>query len=787
MAPNYDYSNPSPNTGASPYGSGDPYYNESTGFITPPKPPQRKNNWLKIGVPVLIVVVVAAVVGGVLGSRSHDNKSAAASGTQASATGAAAASQAVSIKQALGVLPTATDSLYLLPVYPSTTNTAAFTTPTFVANDNVALSWPTDTFKPANPQPTNVRPDRPRLIAPAYKWQALPELIPNDPYLKFWNDTNFNNATQFKAQPPVPYVMDGSNGILDPARDIKRRIKAFGYAWRMSNNTMWVDRTYQELQNAVSAGWGPDNDTKWNPSHFLDTAELTAAYAIAYDWFYDVWQPDQKQFIMQSMLTYGMNPGLTALVNNTDWWGWWADDITGNWNCVCNSGLTMGALALLGDDTSGVSEQLLNWTIPNAKANCAFGVSSDGSWVETPGYWYFGTTAHAEMSASLESATGSSYDLLTVNPNFDLTGLFHMYVTGPGSLFCWGDQGPNRFSTTANAMLYYGDKFNHPEYVLWQRDQFDASSDPWSMFYYNPAVTGAFWDGMPLDHLFDNSTTAWAAMRSSWTDEDALYVAVKAGTLTGHQTHNDLDAGDFVIDALGTRWAGETGESNYLAEGYFSSDAQDSERWLYYNQRTEGQNAIIVNGQNQLVTAAPTVEFQSSNTTQGSSTVFDAPSDSTAFFIADLTSAYGNVTSYQRGIRMINGRKQVLVQDDIDSQGTVMWRMHTNATVTVSSDGTSASLQIGQESLTMQILSPTSGAQFTTGPAKRLSTDPPLPAGQTDLDDGPIVVVMINLPAGQYSLQVLFNPQWSGMSSSDFVTPPSVPLSSWTLTSHNSS
>ena len=48
-----------------------------------------------------------------------------------------------------------------------------------------------------------------------------------------------------------------------------------------------------------------------------------------------------------------------------------------------------------------------------------------------------------------------------------------------------------------------------------------------------------------------------------------------------------------------------------------------------------------------------------------------------------------------------------------------------------------------------------------------------------------VTVVTIVLPAGQYSIQVLFNPQWPGMAASDFVTPPSVPLTQWTLTSHN--
>ena len=551
----------------------------------------------------------------------------------------------------------------------------------------------------------------------------------------------------------------------------------------------------------MTGGWGPANSTKWNPTHFLDTAELTAAYAIAYDWLYDYWTADQKSSIMSTMIEYGLSNGLIAYSSNDPLaFGWWTNNTEGNWNCVCNNGLTMGALAILGDDTTGTAEQLLSMTIPSALQNCAMAPSSDGTWSETANYWYFGTTGHAEMASSLLTATGSTFDLTTVNPDFQLTGLYHMYVSGPGSLFNYGDCGPNKYSTTANAMMFYGQQYNMPEYQLFQRDQFDAA-DPWSMFWYNPTVTGAFWDGLALDHFFDNSTDQWASMRSSWTDENALYVAVKAGTLQGHQTHNDLDCGDFVVDALGVRWFGELGSGNYNAEGYFSTDAQDSDRWLYYRKMTEGQNTILVNQQNQNVLAAPTVTHGTSGTVQGSSTVMDVPSDSSAYFIADLTSAYFNVyvlrmrlyaefaltiipsTSFSRGVHLINGRKQVLIQDEINAQQSVMWRAHTNATVTVSTDGLTATLTIGSATTTVQLLNPPSGAQFTTMEAVRFSTDPPTPAGNPDQPNDGVTVLVISLPAGSYTLEVLINPQWAGMSSSSYTTPSSVPLSQWSVTS----
>ena len=132
---------------------------------------------------------------------------------------------------------------------------------------------------------------------------------------------------------------------------------------------------------------------------------------------------------------------------------------------------------------------------------------------------------------------------------------------------------------------------------------------------------------------------------------------------------------------------------------------------------------------------------------------------------------------------MLNGRKQVLIQDEISTTAYIQWRMHTNATVTV--DGTTATLTIGDKKLTMSILNAPDGVSMTTMAATRLNGDPALPTGQVDQPNPGVTVVAISRPAGSYSLQVLFNPQWDGMSSSDYVTPPSVAIDSWTLRSHD--
>ena len=130
---------------------------------------------------------------------------------------------------------------------------------------------------------------------------------------------------------------------------------------------------------------------------------------------------------------------------------------------------------------------------------------------------------------------------------------------------------------------------------------------------------------------------------------------------------------------------------------------------------------------------------------------------------------------------MINNRKQVLLQDEINAQDAIEWRMHTNASVSINGD--TITLTLDGQTLIMQVLNPPSGLNISTSPAQRFDTDPPPP--QPDQPNPGVTVVTMDLPAGTYTLQVLFNPQWSGMSSSDFKTPPSVALADWTLTSHD--
>lgn len=745
--------------------------------LNPSSSKQRTKPWVKFGLPiVLLAIILAVVLGAVLGSRRSTGPSDDPTLASKSSVGAGLSAG----KDTNHVLFSGYNP-YGVPQYPSSAAQLFNTPPSFSSSNS--LAWGADA-NPPDPSGSAVRQDHPKLFAPTYKWERLPALIKVDPYLASWNATIFANATLFYNMEPTNYSIDGGysgSGVLDVAREVQLRLKHWAYAYRLSKDTKWIDRAWRELQTAAGNTTQPFGRTgnNWNTDHWLDVAEFTVAFAIAYDWLYDAWTPEQRNAIMWSIITLGLQKGLESHANNA-----WFLTTNGNWNCVTNGGMVVGSLAIMSEDPTGTAQKMLPLALQSASTNCVDAVSSDGTWSETSDYWYFGSQGHAQMASALQTATGSPHQLLTANPSFNLTGLYHMYVYGNTFKANTGDCGPNKYTATANPLLYYGDQYQIPRYILYQRDRADAA-DPLSMFWYNPQASGGWFIGLPLDHNFPDPSDAWVSMRSSWTNTDGLFVSVKSGNLTGHQTHGNLDAGDFSLDAMGERWIGQLCQNNYLGTGYFSSEGANSQRWLYYRCNTQGQNTILINGLNQNPASSnPVIKYESTGEMQSNINYNINSGQSTAYWITDLTQAY-NGTAVRRGIRLINGRTQMLLQDEIvGATGPSQWRAHTNATINISGDGTSANLQLNGKKMVAKIVSP-SGTKFQSLEPIRLPTSPPLPRDSPDLPNPGVSVLAIDLPTGTTTASVLFTPQWSTNGFNPNLNPKNVPLDQWTLTSHN--
>ena len=70
----------------------------------------------------------------------------------------------------------------------------------------------------------------------------------------------------------------------------------------------------------------------------------------------------------------------------------------------------------------------------------------------------------------------------------------------------------------------------------------------------------------------DNEKMQVVTMRDSYINNEGLFVGIKNSSAINN--HNDLDAGSFVFDALGTRWIEDLGKDSYGLDGYFYSKYQ---------------------------------------------------------------------------------------------------------------------------------------------------------------------------------------------------------------------
>lgn len=248
--------------------------------------------------------------------------------------------------------------------------------------------------------------------------------------------------------------------------------------------------------------------------------------------------------------------------------------------------------------------------------------------------------------------------------------------------------------------------------------------------------------------------------------------------------------------------------ANYLSTDYFTSEAQDALRWEYYRKGTQGQNTLVIGNQNQRVTAQPQNKFETTNATQTVDIAYKPGTNDVAYFVTDMSSAYDAANgAVQRGIRMLNGRRQVLIQDEIASSVTdsIVWQVHTNATITLSSDKRTATMKIQklkginagfevdgslpqEQTMIAKILEP-SGATFdvTTPPQRLYGSDPNTASGELGDQPNPgISVLSISLNGGSdHTLSVVWQPQWAKLSDADTADPKSVPLAQWSLSSHN--
>lgn len=525
--------------------------------------------------------------------------------------------------------------------------------------------------------------EHPRLLARANDFTALRSLCEENQQAAEWLGRLRDSAERLVKTPPLKNEIPDGKRLLSVSRSAKERVLLLGLMYRLTQEQQFAERAWTELDTVT-------HFKDWNPSHFLDTAEMTFAVAIGYDWLYDVWTEPQRDQLRQAMISMGLDKGL-EVYRKQQWWS----RATHNWNQVCNGGMGVGALAIADDEPQLAAEVLdaALHSLPLAMHE----FRPDGGWGEGPGYWRYATEYNVCFLSALRTALGREFGLSQL-PGFPMTGDFPIYFTGPtGLTFNYADAHDDW--SGAPQLFWLATAFDQSKYA--------AAQMPFAMKRPSPLdlLWGAAWlvcdtkhDALPLDHHFAGVSVV--TMRSAWNDPSADFVGFKGGD--NRVNHGHLDLGSFVLDEAGVRWAIDLGPDDYNIPGYFGK-----QRWTYYRNMTEGHNTLVINGKNQSTTAtAPIIRF--------ATTAKDAEA------VADLSHAYPDAKRVWRGISLI-GRREVLIRDEIEADKPieVVWHLHTEAEVTI--DGRLATLTQGSHKLFAKIVEP-AAAKFMVTPA---TTQPP--------------------------------------------------------------
>ncbi|HUB24915.1 MAG TPA: heparinase II/III family protein [Tepidisphaeraceae bacterium] len=559
-----------------------------------------------------------------------------------------------------------------------------------------------------------LRPEHPRLLALDDSIERIRRLERTDPLVKRTVDQLIRRGEQMLKEPTARYRLIGPR-LLDQSRFALDVISTTAGLYRITGDERFAQRARREML-AVCAF--PD----WHPPHFLDTAEMTNACAIGYDWIYSYLSPDDRAIIRRSIVEKGLRAGIEGYSKGAFW-----TKAPMNWGQVCAGGLTMGALAVA-DEEPDVARRMLRLTLHSIHFPMS-AFAPDGGWIEGPGYWNYATMYNAIMVSALQTALGSDEGLLA-EPGYSQTPQFQMYATGPGNeYFNFADCG--QASEAAPQMFWMAHVFDQPIDAAWERAHFAGRLGIFDLIWFDDRGDWPGQQPLPLDRLFRGINVAF--FRGDWTNPNAWYVGFKGGDNAANHAH--LDLGTFVLDALGQRWAMELGSDDYNLPGYFGA-----QRWNYYRLRTEGQNTLTIDDENQQVHAkAPVIRFSSH--------------DDWSSAIADLTGAYPQARRAWRGMAMI-GRRRVLLEDELDlrESSKVTWNLHTSAQVKIVDDG--AILTRGGVSLRVRLLSP-AGARF-----QAIACNPPPPQKQNvgvtnliirlpDFARGRIVVLFSGVEDGQ--------------------------------------
>ena len=422
-------------------------------------------------------------------------------------------------------------------------------------------------------------PPHPRLLLTQAAEARVRIRTEADPLLGVIRDAVLVTAKNALRERTCEYRIPDRKRLLAEARHAITIVLHTAMAWRLTGEPAFFERCVKELDTACSL---PD----WNPSHFLDVAEMALAVAIGLDWLYDDLSPGQRERYRDALRVKAIEPARLQLASKASW-----PRVYNNWSQVCGAGI-MAACAAVTDDAESLAALPFADCLDIVERSARF-YEPDGGYPEGPGYWNYGTEYHV-LGLAIAAGLGRPIEA----PDHLLAGAaFMAHMRGPSErFFNFADaaQGADPFTACRGWLIERAADRSLAADLrtsLWgHRDSLRKNGGNDRFFplhlLWLPVEPSAPTPSLPTAAAFAGEQPV-AMLRTAWHDPQAMFVAGKGGTPGA--SHGHMDVGSFVVEADGRRWIHDLGGDSYNLPGYFGKG-----RWEYFRLNARSHNVVLI-------------------------------------------------------------------------------------------------------------------------------------------------------------------------------------------------
>ncbi|MDD4107612.1 MAG: heparinase II/III family protein [Prolixibacteraceae bacterium] len=514
----------------------------------------------------------------------------------------------------------------------------------------------------------NLRKSLPRLVINSSAERNLRRKLKSDPVVQNMYRAIALNAEKIQTEPLLERIQTGRR-LLSVSREMLYRMNMLGMVFLIEKDAKVLQRINDEVIAVC-------NFSDWNPSHFLDVAEMSLAVAIALDWTAGKLPGPTIELAQNALIEKGIKPSWPDDGSNPGWaYG------TNNWNQVCNGGMIAASVAIAEKDPELAAKTIHRALDGLPTSLVEYG--PDGVYPEGSTYWEYGTSFSIITAAMLESAFGSDFGHFEY-PAFKESAVFRVMCNAPsGWYYNFADCGDRRSdkgdvtlawfaAKTGNKIFFEEDRFLMPAEKMGKLSRMAGAALVWLAQFEEkekhrlPAV----WKG--------DGANPVVIFTGGENDPHQYYFGGKGGR--GTVNHGNMDGGSFIFELNGVRWVVDPGNQDYneLEKTGFNlwGRCQECERWTLLTKNNYGHSTVTVNNQLHVV--------------DGMATIVDFRDGPDPRVTIDMTPAFkGQLKSAVRKFVKDSGTSLV-IEDNIetsDETGLITWQMMTTAHVEIVEGG----------------------------------------------------------------------------------------------------